>query len=190
MRPVVAVAFAVLSSGCADYFGNTKERVGESVGLYQIEANADMASTCTEIINAAPRPWKFEVSLRREGTKGYWISGSEPIEGTIDGKGQLFFKQTIPVAVHGVDKVNGIGACTILRTDDFSGTLAGAPTSADGKLTFTGTLRYSYQVQPGSDCRDVVGAQTEGRTTPLFSVLPCDARFAVTATRIGDAKPQ
>lgn len=190
MSRVFALLLAVLSSGCADYFANSKENLpGDSVGYYSILANADMGSSCTEIINATPRPWTFDVSLRREGTKGYWLSGASPIEGTVDGKGQLYFKQTIRVPVHGIDKVNGIGACTILRTDDFVGALAGAPTSDEGKQTFTGTLRYSYQVEPGSDCRDVVGAQTEGRKNPLFSVLPCDARFAVTATRLGDKKP-
>jgi len=192
MRPVLAVLLAGLSCGCADYFGKTKDGTpGEPLGLYQLQANADMASSCTEIINATPRPWNFEVTLRREATdKGYWWSGPQAIEGTIDAKGQIFFKQTIRVPVHGIDKVNGIGACAILRTDDFVGTLAGAPTSADGKASFTGTLRYSYQVEPGSDCRDVVGAPSEERKSPIFGVLPCDARFAVNATRIGDPKPK
>ncbi len=190
MRLVLAVALAALSCGCADYFGKTKEnQPGDSIGVYKLQASADMGSTCTEIINAAPRPWNFDVTLRREGEKAYWVSGGSPIEGTIDPKGQLFFKQTTSVPVHGVDKVNGIGACNILRTDDFVGSLAGAPTTTDGIQTFTGTLRYSYQVEPGSDCRDVVGLQTEDRKNPLFAVLPCDARFGVTATRVEDKTP-
>lgn len=190
MRAAYAVSALVLfSTGCADYFADVKDITpGDSVGLYKIVADADMSSSCTEIINASPRPWTFEVSLRRDGTKGYWLSGSEPIEGSIDAAGKLAFKRTISVPVHGVDKVNGIGACTILRVDDFAGTLAGAPATTTGVQTFTGTLRYSYQVAPGADCRDVVGTQSEERKNPLFSVLPCDARFTVNATRIGEAK--
>lgn len=187
MSRTFALLLVTLSCGCADYFGQTKEnQPGDAIGKYQIVAEADVTSSCTEIINSAPRPWRFDVTLRRESNNGFWVSGGEPISGTIDAAGKLSFKQTIPVQVHGVDKVNGIGECTILRTDDFTGTMAGAPTSPDGRQTFTGTLRYSYQVNPGSDCRDVVGVQTEGRMNPLFAVLPCDARFAVTATRVAD----
>ncbi len=190
MRAAYVVSvLALFGTGCADYFGELKDPTpGEGVGLYKIVADADMASSCTEIINEAPRPWTFEVSLRRDGTKGYWLGGSEPIEGSIDAAGKIAFKQTVSVPVHGVDKAKGVGACTLLRIDDFAGALAGPPATTAGIQTFTGTLRYSYQVAPGSDCRDVVGAQSEERTNPLFAALPCDARFAVTATRIGEAK--
>ena len=55
-----------------------------------------------------------------------------------------------------------------------------------GKATFSGTLRYSYVVQAGSDCRDVVGPVAEERPSPMFGVLPCDVHFAVTATKFAD----
>lgn len=179
-----------LTAGCSDFFGTKEREVGDPVGVYQLEANADMQSTCTEIINSTPRPWSFEVTLRREGTKGYWMNGPEPIEGTIDSKGTLSFKRTLRVPVRGVDKVRELGACTILRTDDFSGALAGSPTTESGRATFAGTLRYSYQIEPGSDCRDLVGSPGPDRKQPLFSTLPCDARFAVNATRTAEEKPK
>ena len=190
MRAFLVAPFALFIFSCGDLLG-TQERVsGDPVGLYKIEANADMMSSCTEIINATPRPWSFEVTLRRDGDKGYWESGADPIEGTINTKGVLSFKRTLRVPVREADKRRELGPCTIPRTDDFSGSLAGSPTTDTGKATFTGTLRYSYQIEAGSDCRDVVGNPGPERPTPLFSVLPCDARFTVNATRVSDPKPK
>lgn len=184
----VAASVVAFAAGCSDYFGKTKENVpGEPLGVYEIQAHADLESTCIELINATPRPWSFEVQLRREGIKGYWLSGASPIQGTIDGKGGLAFKQTMRVVVREkADKARELGPCAILRTDEFVGALAGSPSTEDGLASFTGTLRYSYQVEKGSDCRDVIGLPEPGREEPLFSTLPCDARFAVTATRVPD----
>jgi hypothetical protein len=185
-----AVVFSLLVVGCSDFMGTKERAAGEPLGVYKLEANADMDSTCTEIINSTPRPWSFDVTLRRDGQVGYWLSGADPIQGTIDNKGTLSFKRTLRVPVRPADKAKELGPCTILRTDDFAGSLAGVPTSPSGLASFTGTLRYSYQIEPGSDCRDIVGSPGPDRKAPLFSVLPCDARFAVNATRVSDVKPQ
>jgi hypothetical protein len=186
MRVSFAVLVALVAlAGCADAFGKKDSRMGEPVGVYAIEANADFQSSCVEILNAAPRPWTFEVTLARDGTRGWWSSGPEPIEGTIDGKGALAFKQTIRVPVREVrDKARDLGPCAILRTDEFVGSLAGDPKTEAGIATFTGTLRYAYQIEAGSDCRDVVGVPGPERPSPLFSTLPCDARFATSGRRL------
>ena len=173
-----ATVFAL--PGCSDYFSKTKDpkAVGEAVGAYAITAQADPASTCIEIVNAAPRPWNFSVSLRRDGTRAYWFSGPEPIEGTLDDKtGTLSFKTTTRTLVHDVDKKRELGACVIVRVDEFVGTL-----SAD-KKALTGTLRYGYQLEAGSDCRDAVGPVLPERPSPLFTTMPCAALFAVTAAK-------
>ena len=194
MRALVSAwlvtSVVAIASGCVDYFEKTKENLpGASLGKYEIQANADMTSTCIELVNATPRPWSFEVELRRSGIKGYWLSGASPIEGTIDGKGGLAFKQTMRVVVRPkADKARELGPCAILRTDEFVGALSGPPSGEEGPSSFTGTLRYSYQVESGSDCRDVIGLPGPERPEPLFSTLPCDARFDVTATRIGEKK--
>jgi hypothetical protein len=86
--------------------------------------------------------------------------------------------------------VKQVGTCIIDRTDDFTGALVGAPDTKTGVQSFTGTLRYGYLVESGSDCSDVVGPATADRTSPLFSTIPCDVHFAVTATRIGDPPAQ
>jgi hypothetical protein len=189
MRVAFALTLLFVTS-CADFMGDKERTMGDPIGHYQLSANADMQSTCTEIINSTPRPWSFEVSLRKDANKAYWLSGDDPIEGTIDSRGGLAFKRTLRVPVRPADKARELGPCTILRTDDFVGSLAGAPTTETGRASFTGTLRYSYQIEAGSDCRDVVGNPGPERKAPLFAVLPCDARFAVDATRVGDAKAE
>lgn len=171
--------------GCSDYFGSAKDAraVGESVGAYAISAQADPTSTCAEIINAAPRPWTFAVSLRKEGETAYWFSSAEPVVGTLDKAGTLSFKTSTRTLVHDVDKKRELGACAIVRIDEFVGKVS------EDKQTLTGTLRYAYQMEPGSDCRDIVGPVAPERPSPQFSVMPCDARFAVSATRTGEGLP-
>jgi hypothetical protein len=88
------------------------------------------------------------------------------------------------VAVRDADKARELGPCAVVRTDEFTGTMS------NGVASFAGTLRYSYQVAPGADCRDIVGSSGEpaNPNLPHFATLPCDLRLAVTATRTGDPK--
>jgi hypothetical protein len=97
------------------------------------------------------------------------------------------FTATTPTPVHDVEKAKGIGACTIDRTDQFSGTFAGDPSTEAGKATLTGTLTYLYGPEAGSDCSDVVGQASADDPHPLFSTLPCSVRFDVTAKKVADA---
>jgi hypothetical protein len=183
-RASIVAACVVLASGCSSVLGNKDPHdPGEPVGIYHLSATVDTSSTCAEAVAAAPKPWNFDVTLRRDGQTGYWIVNGQPLGGTMSDKGALEFSASFPTKVHDVDKRLGVGACTIVRTDSFSGALAGPPTTANGVASFTGTLRYSYAVEAGSDCRDVVGPVAEERPSPLFAVLPCDVHFAVTATK-------
>ncbi|MGZ3419115.1 MAG: hypothetical protein ACXVEE_14685 [Polyangiales bacterium] len=184
--------FSFLVLGLTACSSNLKENEpGDPLGSYALSADADLSSSCIELLNASPRPWTFDVTLRRDGATGYWVTkGSGPIEGTIDTNGAISFKQTTPITVHGPDKARELGTCVVAKTDEFVGTLAGAPNSATGLASFSGTLRYSYQVVPGADCRDIVGGSglAADPSLPHFSTLPCDVRYAVTATRTGDVK--
>ena len=189
MRTLVFGLATLFLAACSS---NLKENEpGTALGAYAISADADLSSSCTELLNASPRPWTFDVTLRRDGATGYWVTkGSGAIEGTIDGKGAVSFKQSIPVTVHGPDKARELGTCVVIRTDEFVGALAGPPNTATGIASFTGTLRYSYQVAAGADCRDIVGSDgtNPDPNIPHFAVLPCDIRYAVSATRTGDVK--
>ena len=177
------------TSGCSSILGDKDPHdPGVPVGIYHLAATVDTTSSCAEAVAAAPKPWSFDVTLRRDGHVGYWIVNGQPLSGTIDDKGALTFTASFPTKVHDVDKKRELGACTIIRTDGFTGALAGAPTTANGIASFTGTLRYSYTLEAGSDCRDVVGPVAEGRPSPLFGVLPCEVHFAVTATKFADPK--
>lgn len=180
---VLAVSF-VAASGCSSVLGNKDPHdPGAPVGIYHLAATVDTSSSCTEAVAAAPKPWNFDVTLRRDGQVGYWIVNGQPLSGTIDDKGAISFSASFPSKIHDVDKRLGVGACTIVRTDSFTGSFAAAPSTPNGIASFTGTLRYSYVVEQGSDCRDVVGPVAEERPSPLFAVLPCDVHFAVTATK-------
>jgi hypothetical protein len=189
MRASLGLAIGLpvlLCLSCSDVLGMKKDphQPGDGIGVYHLTANVDLTSSCTEAVNAAPKPWTFDVTLRRDKTTGYWLSGDSPLDGTIDDQGNITFHASTPTLVHGVEKAQEIGSCTIVRSDDFSGTFAGGTVGAP---TFTGTLRYGYVIDQGSDCRDVVGQPGPDRPTPLFGTLPCDVHFAVTATRTGDA---
>ena len=191
MRTPIALsllaALLVACMSCSSVLGNKDpHEPGVAVGVYQLTADVDPLSTCADVAAAAPRPWKFQVELRRDKTVGYWMSGSDPFQGTIDDAGTLSFHASTRTPVHDVEKAKEIGACAIDRADDFTGKLAGAVAAAGGNASFTGTLSYSYAVTANADCRDVVGAKSVDVPTPLFAVLPCTVRFNVKATRVGD----
>jgi hypothetical protein len=187
VRRASAVFMALAVCGCSGVLGNKDPHdPGAPVGIYHLTATVDTTSTCAEAVAAAPKPWLFDVTLRRDKQVGYWIVNGQPLQGTIDDKGAVTFTASFPSKIHDVDKRRELGACTIIRTDSFTGALAGPPATAAGIASFTGTLRYSYVVEAGSDCRDVVGPVAEGRPSPIFATLPCEVHFAVTATKYAD----
>lgn len=198
MRRVSAAVLLLALAGCSDFFGDKDSKTpGEPIGTYKLSASVDDASTCAELAAAAPRPWSFDVQLRHDGEKGYFIAGAGSVTGSLDTtKGTFNFQSTSSLFIHGVDKAKGLGACTMIRTDTFSGTFAGAPTTDDGSKSLTGSLRYGYVVAPGSDCRDLVTGglasadplsvydpDSTAYQQAAFSTLPCYVRFDVMGTK-------
>ena len=182
--------FLLLIDGCADVFGQKDPHApGDPVGRYQLSANVDAASSCAEAAAAAPRPWTFEVTLRKDGHTAFWITSDTPVVGTVDDKGALAFHASNRLQIRPADKAKELGPCVVVRNDDFSGTLAGPPSTEAGVAAFTGTLKYSYAVEEGADCRDLVGPAGPDRKSPMFTTMPCDVHFAVAAKRVGDPKP-
>lgn len=184
----LAVAASTLS--CSQLFdtGQNEQDPGTALGAYAITANVDPTSTCAEMEAQQPVPWTFSVNLSYAGNVAYWNTGSDPLAGQIDTSGNLTFATESTTHVHDADKATGVGSCDIVRADNFNGTLVTPPSpdAGTGPASFTGTLRYTYSVAPGSDCSDVVGPVTATRTSPLFSVIPCYLGFAVSATRSGN----
>lgn len=189
MRRLLPLALLpIVVVGCTQLLGEKDpHQPGDPIGVYSLSATVNVgASNCPEVVAAAPNPWSFQVTLRRDGSTGYWLSGADPLTGSINGSA-VTFTATTPTQVHDVEKAKGVGACTIDRTDQFSGTFAGDPATDAGKATFSGTLVYMYAAESGSDCSDVVGQASADDPTPLFSTLPCTVRFDVTAKKIADA---
>jgi hypothetical protein len=200
-RSVASLAASLIAlfalGGCSGMFGSQDSKnPGEPLGTFALAAAVDDNSTCAELAASAPRPWDFSVTLRHDATKVYWITASGPITGSLDAKGTFAFSTTQNIAVHGVDKAKGLGACTMIRTDSFSGSFVGDPNADGGAATLTGSLRYGYVVAPGSDCRDLIDggltsadplAAYDPNPQPVahgaFSSLPCFVRFDVTGTR-------
>jgi hypothetical protein len=197
MRPIAGLLSALpllALAGCGDMFGGKDSKnPGDPIGTYALTASVDDNSTCAELAASAPRPWDFSISLRHTGSTGYFIAGGSPIKGSLDTKtGAFNFQTTQSIYVHDANKAKGLGACTLIRTDTFSGSFAGDPTTDTGKATLKGSLRYGYVVATGSDCRDLV---TGGLASadPLaaydpdpsaykqaaFTTLPCYVRFDV-----------
>jgi hypothetical protein len=185
-----SVAAALGTVSCSQLFdtGQNEQNPGTALGAYAITANVDPTSTCAEMEAQQPVPWNFSVNLSYSGTVAYWNTGGDPLGGEIDSSGNLTFATSSDTHVHDANKATGVGSCDIIRADNFTGTLVTPPTpdAGVGPASFTGTLRYTYSVAPGSDCSDVVGPITATRTAPLFSVIPCYLGFAVSATRTGN----
>ena len=189
MRRPLSLAFAFVAlSGCTQLLGDKDpHQPGDPIGVYEITAVVNVGSSnCPEVVAAAPNPWTFQVTLRRDGTTGYWLAGADPLTGNIQGSA-VTFTATTPTPVHDVEKAKGVGACTIDRTDQFSGAFVGDPATDAGKATLSGTLTYLYGPEAGSDCSDVVGQASADDPHPLFSTLPCSVRFDVTAKKVADA---
>lgn len=183
--PLAALTLAVV--GCSSILGSKDpHEPGTGIGVYALSLTADATSTCAELIGSNPTA-TFSATMRKDGTTGYFLAGSDPVAGTLDANGNFSFTTSIPTQVHDVEKAKGIGACTIVRTDVFAGKFAGSPDSAAGNGTLSGTMTYSYAVQSGSDCRDVVGQANADNPSPIFAVMPCVAKYTVTGTRTGDA---
>ena len=188
LSSAVVIGFALATLSCSGVFGTKGDAhaPGTPLGVYALAATIDLSSQCNELVASAPRPWKFNVTLRRDGQTAYWYSGESPTMGTIATSGALAFSSAATTHVHDASKARQVGACDIVRVDDFAGSLAGDPSTVAGVASFTGTLRYTYSLANGADCSDVVGPVAEGRPSPIFAALPCEAHFSVSATRSGD----
>jgi hypothetical protein len=189
MRKLVACASAasmvsvVAMIGCADFFGTKDlDAPGDAVGVFHVSAALDPASNCTELVAAAANPWTWDLTLRRDGSTAYWISGGSPLSGTIDSSGNLSFSFSQSVMVHDADAGAQVGVCYVTRADTFTAKLSASEGDA-GPQSLSGTLTYQYSVPAGSDCSDIVGAKTADHPNTVYTNMPCFMRYTVTASR-------
>jgi hypothetical protein len=183
MRCAVLCLASLALCGCSDFFG-TKDRnaPGEEIGVFHVSGALDPTSNCTELVAAQPNPWNWDLTLRRDGSTAYWISGGSPLQGTLDSSGALNFAFSQTVLVHDADAGAQVGACYMSRADTFTAKLSGDSGDA-GPHTLAGTLTYVYSVPSGSDCSDIVGPRTADHPGTTFTNIPCFMKFAVTGSR-------
>src|SRR5258708_30660338 len=89
---------AVLVCGCSSIMGNKDpHQPGDPIGVYAITADVDVAgANCPEVVAQAPKPWTFQVTLRRDAKTGWWLSGADPLQGTVDDNAAISFTATTP----------------------------------------------------------------------------------------------
>lgn len=165
----LAGLLAVLGSlaGCA-------ELPGKEVGRWDITATLE-ETTCGPSIGEQVR--QFEVAIRRDGQRGWWIGPAQtPVEGTIDDEGNFAFRTNDQVLVRQGDTATGIAPCVMDQVDIAEG-------RAEGSLDATETMWIGSS--SGADCSDQVGLMPG-----QFAVLPCQMTYALVGdVPVTDATP-
>jgi hypothetical protein len=170
------VVLSVTALGCGN--GNDPKVPGEPLGRFHVSAHID-GTTCGAGALGSSDVWEFDVQLSRRETDLYWLNGEEAIPGRLSSDGVSFAFDT-RVAIQVAPPGKGSAGCTMLRSDQASGTLEPAGAEVVG---FSGRLRFGYAEQPSSDCAPLVGV--EGG----FATLPCDMSYRLDAVRTTAPKP-
>ena len=152
--------------------GNDPKIPGEALGRFHVSAHID-DSTCGPGALGSSDVWEFDVELSRRETDLYWLNGEEAIPGRLSSDGVSFAFDT-RVAIQVAPPGKGSAGCTMLRSDQASGTLEPAGAEVVG---FSARLRFGYSQEPASDCAPLVGV--EGG----FATLPCEMAYRLDAVR-------
>jgi hypothetical protein len=166
-----AALTSLLLSAC-----NPGDLPGREVGTFRVSARLD-ENGCGPSAQASVSV-EFDVEIRRDGDRGYWIpQGQAPVSGVLDERGAFLFQVASRVAVREEDPAAGLAACTMDRFDEVRGTVtvasdADASAVAPGRLLAEETL--SIGATSGSDCSDRIGLG-EGQ----FIGLPCQIRYGL-----------
>ncbi len=164
--------------GCGEMGnGNDPHLPGEALGQFRVTANIE-ESTCGPGALGSTDVWEFDVQLSRRETDLYWLNGQEAIPGRLAADGVSFaFDTRVAVTVAPAGK--GAAGCTVVRSDQASGTLKPSGPEVVG---FQGRLRFGYSAQATSDCTPLVGV--EGG----FATLPCEMAYELDAVRTAAPK--
>lgn len=139
------------------------ELPGKEVGTYDVLATMD-ESTCGPNVGAEER--SFDVQIRRDGGRGWWIGPSEtPIEGRIDDEGNFSFRTNEQVLVREGNDAVGLAPCVMEQMDLAEGT---------AETELAGSEHLWVGVTSGADCRDQVGLMPG-----QFIELPCEMSFTL-----------
>jgi hypothetical protein len=162
--------FALLALGCS---GKKDDKVpGDELGSYHVISKLT-TSTCGPGALGSSDVWEFDVKLSKDGHDLYWVSGPEPVPGSLAAD-DVSFAFAVDVVVDAIPAGKGETGCIIKRSDSGSGTLSSPTPPVTG---FQGALRFGFQPQTGSDCQALMGV--EGG----FYALPCEMDYSMTAAK-------
>ncbi|MDB4942774.1 MAG: hypothetical protein JWP97_2308 [Labilithrix sp.] len=174
------IAAGLAALGLASCTGTDPYRPGQSIGVFHVTA-ALKSSSC----GATPNPWEFDVRLRHELSRLYWVQGDRPISATVDAASHATLKATSTQTVR--EAAGKTAACAMQRDDVVDVTLSGVTTNPTVDLApadaFLGTMSYHFTAVEGSSCDDQLSAAGGD-----FDALPCDIAYELKAKRTGDAK--
>jgi hypothetical protein len=143
---------------------------GESLGTFAVDAHR-LTATCGEA-QTPPDPWRFEVKLSQEGRTLFWVQNRVPVSGTLDGTNHAQMKTSDTRVLREPTKTQP--ECVVRRDDQLDAQLDATSSEATAtKLDvkrFSGTLRYLFTPETGSDCLDQISPAT-------FETLPCEVSF-------------
>lgn len=144
---------------------------GTLLGTFAVQGTL-VSSTCGPSAFGATDRWDFDVKLSRDGSKLYWYTGEDRVEGQIAADGQTFaFSTTVTGKVS--DAAKGKKGCTLTRADALTGKLAGTGEDIGG---FSGNMSYQFGQTADSDCSEA--AASEG-----VLALPCAMSYSLNAAR-------
>ncbi len=164
----VALALAVGAAAAvtASCIGKSPYDPGTSLGTFAVVGHVQ-TNNCL----VAPDPWTFSVKLADDPGVFYWVQNDVPVEGSLDGAGNVTLTSTSSEEEDPPDDA-GNGGCTMQRVDTLTGTTSGSPITG-----LTGTLTYAFSTASGN-CADQL-TQNGG----TYATLPCTLSYAITATQ-------
>lgn len=163
----------VLSTTAIACTGKDPFNPGTKLGTFHVTAKLT-ATTCGPV----PNPWQFDVRLNHDGSTLYWVQGGAPVQAQVDASARAQLKSESVHDLRAADPKTKEAACTAMRSDVLTITLAAADSkpNADPAQTasFSGTLLYTFAPTESSDCADQLTAAGGG-----FEALPCEVRYEV-----------
>ncbi len=177
---LVPLAFALpLLTGCGDLFGSQDaKQPGTALGTFHLTATLS-SGTCGDRALGAPAVWEFDVKLARAAGTLFWDNGATQVSGSLADDTQAFAVESQVVQNMRTEAAPGPD-CVVARADKASGSLVGK----DADVTsFSGQLSYSFLMQAGSLCDDLVASTAPPNVQPIFAALPCSMVYTFSAPR-------
>ena len=170
-RSAAPILLSLAASGCGN--GNDPKVPGEALGRFHVSAHIE-DSTCGPGALGSTDVWEFDVQLSRRDADLYWLNGEEAIPGRLASDGVSFAFDT-RVAIQVAPPGKGSAGCTMLRSDQASGTLE----RRLGVVGFIGRMRFATRRRPRPVSPLVV---VEGGSPPYPATWPYRLERSASAT--------